>query len=245
MYERPVRRVHQADDGLVHAAGQVGIEMRHFVAGAEDRQFRRCGRRLADGAAFRIREERPDVAVALLAGKTPGVDSFAFEFGILAERRDGLALPGVRLELPAVVGALYVLAVELAERKRKRAVRADVAQREWFCGSVAAQHQRHVQKHRAYQLMPPHLVAAQRGIPESPQHVARAPVRAGSICFGHFAIHPSTQCGGSKVYAGCGQRANGGEEFRALMSLATLELTRHRIADILGLAMTAMFASFY
>jgi hypothetical protein len=29
------------------------------------------------------------------------------------------------------------------------------------------------------------------------------------------------------------------------MSLATLELTRQGIADILGLAMTAMFASFY
>jgi hypothetical protein len=30
-----------------------------------------------------------------------------------------------------------------------------------------------------------------------------------------------------------------------LMSLATLELTLHRIADILGSAMTAMFAAFY
>src|SRR5579863_9512439 len=96
---------------------------------AECRQLRR-GKRGVGGicrAPFRIRHERPDVSVALLARKASGVDSVAFQLRIRGKRRDMFALAGVRVELPAVIGTLDGGAVESAERKRKRAVRADVA----------------------------------------------------------------------------------------------------------------------
>ena len=39
VHKRPMRRVHQTDDAVVHAAGQVGLKMRDAVAPAELRQL--------------------------------------------------------------------------------------------------------------------------------------------------------------------------------------------------------------
>src|ERR1700723_1468192 len=82
MHERTVSRVHQSDDAVVHAARQIGPETRHLVAWAKRGKFG-CGRSRSGGrlggATFGIRHERPDVAVALLAGKATGMDAVAFE----------------------------------------------------------------------------------------------------------------------------------------------------------------------
>jgi len=77
------------------------------------------------------------------------------------------ALAGVCIELPAVIGALHRSAVETTERKGKRSVRADVAQRKGFSGAVASQDQRDFEQHRALEVFAPQLIASQRGIPES------------------------------------------------------------------------------
>ena len=64
------------------------------------------------------------------------------------------ALAGVRVELPAVIGAFDGRAVEAPKRKRKRTVRADVAQRKRLSGGVAPQHQRNFEQHRALEFSP-------------------------------------------------------------------------------------------
>ncbi len=89
------------------------------------------------GAPLGIREIHPDVAVALLARKTARVDAVALQLGIRRDRGNFAALAGVRVKSPAVVGALDRLPVARARRKRKRAVRANVAQRERFSRGVA------------------------------------------------------------------------------------------------------------
>src|SRR5271169_4628917 len=111
------------------------------------------------------------------------------------------ALAGVRVELPAVVGAFNGSAVKTAERKRKRAVRADITQREGFSRGVAPQHQRNFQQHGALELSPVQLIAAQRRIPESPQHFAAgvAPVFGGGV--GHRGAYRSTAAVPAAKYA--------------------------------------------
>ena len=99
--------------------------------------------------------------------------------------RDGIAaaLAGVRVELPAVVGAFDRGAVEAAKRKRKGAVRADIAQRERLSGSVAPDYQRNFEQHGALKPVREQLVAAQRGVPEAPEQAVGgiARVRRGGV----------------------------------------------------------------
>jgi hypothetical protein len=71
---------------------------------------------------------------------------------------------------PAVVGAFNRFAVALAKGEREGAVRANVAQRKSFSGGIAAEYKRDVEQHCAHKLASAHLFAAQRGIPEAPEH---------------------------------------------------------------------------
>ena len=78
-------------------------------------------------------------------------------------------MSGVSVKLPAVIGALDVLAVEMPHRKRIRPMRADVAQHEDFAGGIAAYGQGHFQARCRDEFLPLKTVAAQDGIPESPE----------------------------------------------------------------------------
>ena len=95
-----------------------------------------------DGAALGIRQIHPDVAVALLARKTARVDAVALQLGIRRDRGNLAALSRVRVKAPAVIRALDGLPVARARRERKRAVRANVAQRERFSRGVAPEDER-------------------------------------------------------------------------------------------------------
>lgn len=99
------------------------------------------------------------------------------------------ALSRVRIKLPAVVSAFDVRAVELAEGKRKRAVRTDVAQSKRLPCRVSSQHQWNFEQHRANEFSATHFAAARGRIPESPQKIS-AGVRARCSRIGH-GVRPS------------------------------------------------------
>src|SRR5690348_10142273 len=84
MHERPVRRVHEPNDSMINAAGQVGGKIRRLVFLRKSRQLRGCERRFVaarESCASRagIGNEDPDKAVALLAGEVAGVDTIDFQ----------------------------------------------------------------------------------------------------------------------------------------------------------------------
>src|ERR1700730_1843393 len=138
--EWTVRGIHQADDAVVDGAGEVGSEIGEFVALAEFRNLRGgSGRGLRESRAgwAGIGNEDPDEVVVFLAGIAAGVDAVDFQRLLGDERRDQLALAGVGVESPAVVGALDLLAVEVSAGKRHAAVRAGVAQSEGLALWVA------------------------------------------------------------------------------------------------------------
>src|SRR5260221_9629684 len=115
MHERAVRRVHQAHDARVHAAGKIGGEMRDAIALAEFRQLRdRRDGRAIDGASLGIRQVYPNVAVAFLARKTARVDAVALKLGIRRDRGNLAALSRVRAKAPAGIRALDRLPIALS-----------------------------------------------------------------------------------------------------------------------------------
>ena len=129
MDERSMRGIHQSDDSVIHAA----------------RAFRRSGRRVLylslnvgtrgagigrsaalvnpAPAAAGLGNENPDEAVVFLAGIAAGVNAIDFELLVRSQRRNQLALSGVRVESPAVVAAFDLLAIELTAGKRHAAMR--------------------------------------------------------------------------------------------------------------------------
>lgn len=175
MDERAVRGVHQADDGLVHAARQIGEKVRDFETLAEFGKLGRGGRRGLRRAALRIRHVHPEVTVALFTGKCAGVNAIALEPGVGHERGDFAALAGMRVESPAVIGTFDCGAVELAEREWKRAVGANVAQSEGLAARVAAEDERHAEKHRASELAAVNFAAGEGRVPKAPEHFGFAP----------------------------------------------------------------------
>src|SRR6185437_10911133 len=110
-------------------------------------------------------------------------------FRVCRERGYVAALPGVRVKLPAMIGALEIRAIEPPEGERKRAMRAYISQRKWLSSAVAPDDERHVQQDRPGQLACPQPFAPQGGVPESPQHLGAGAARLGVV---HRRTHPST-----------------------------------------------------
>ena len=173
--ERSVRGVHEADDAVIDADGHVGGQIRKLVVSAELFNLR-CGLRSAGGLdesrALRagLGNVDPDETVLLLAGITAGVDAIHFQILVCRERRNELALAGVSIECPAVVGALDVGSVEVTIVERHAAVRAGVAQSEGTALAVATDDQRNFEKRGGMKLVASDAVGGQGAIPEAWEH---------------------------------------------------------------------------
>src|SRR5438445_550526 len=146
MDEGAVCGIHQADDAMIDGARQVGGEIGEFVVLAEFRNLGgggRSGRGLGKSRAgwAGIGNEDPDEIVALFAGIAAGVDAVDLQRLLGDERGDQLALAGVGVESPAVVGTFDLLAVEVSAGKRHAAVRAGVARSEGLALLVASNYQ--------------------------------------------------------------------------------------------------------
>ena len=105
----------------------------------------------------------------LLAGIAARVDAIDLQLLIRGKRRNQLALAGVSVELPAVVAALDLLAVEGSVGKRHAAMRAGIVQGE---GRPARSRPRTsgVSSSMVFSSLRAELVARQGAIPEAKQH---------------------------------------------------------------------------
>jgi hypothetical protein len=91
--ERSVRRIHQPDNAVIHAAGQVGRQIGKFVFLAEGWNTRRacgglCTLRESRSRWRRLRNKDPDEAIIFFACVTAGVDAIDSEFLIRGQRRN-------------------------------------------------------------------------------------------------------------------------------------------------------------
>ena len=131
--KRPVSGIHQPDDAVVHSARQFGREIGDLVFVAEGGNARRWHRRLHSfcescPSRSRLGYVDPDVVVVLFAGIAASVDAIYAQLLVCSQRRNELALAGMRFELPAMVTALHPLAVEPAMGKRHTAMWTGIMQ---------------------------------------------------------------------------------------------------------------------
>ena len=119
MDERSVSRVHEADDAVIDADRHFRLQIGEIVFSTELFDLRRrIGRFgwLGETRARRagIGDVDPDEIVLLFAGIASGIDAIDLQSLIGGERRDQLALAVVHIELPSVIGAFEIFAVEVA-----------------------------------------------------------------------------------------------------------------------------------
>ena len=144
--EGAMRGVHEADDAVVDADGHFGLQVGGPVFIGELFDLRRFvgrlgGRGESGAQRGRIGNEDPDETVLLFAGKTASVDAIDFEILIGGEGGNELALAVVNIELPAVISALDIFAVEAAAVEGHAAMRAGVAQGEGVSEAIAAKNE--------------------------------------------------------------------------------------------------------
>src|SRR5512146_319018 len=105
VHKRPMRRVHQADNAVVHTARQLGLQVFEPIVRAESWQARGFGRFLI--SVVRIGYKDPEIAVLLFALEASGKNSINFELVTGRQRRDELALPCLSFENPPVIRTLH------------------------------------------------------------------------------------------------------------------------------------------
>ena len=143
-----MRRVHQPDNPVVHIAGQLGRQVRGAEARRKLRHLRHRRQRnlCAPGSGFR--QIHPRIAVLLPARVAGRINFRRLQHIEAGQRRNLRALAGARLEFPAMVFALHLLAVEPSGRKRNSAMRAKVAHGKQRAIALAPKQQRHPQQQR-------------------------------------------------------------------------------------------------
>jgi hypothetical protein len=166
MHKRPMRRVHQPDNPVVHIARQLRHQVRALVLRGKLRQLGNLRQPLAaHPPRTRLRHIHPAVPIPLHARKRRRIDLRRIQRIHLGQRGNLLALPSARLKLPPVVLALHRLPVEPSRRQRNPPVRTQVPHRKHLAILLPSQQQRHAQQQRRRRLPRPQPRRPQRRIP--------------------------------------------------------------------------------
>ena len=147
------------------------------------RSFRR--RPKSRSRRARVRNVHPYEIVLLLARIAAGVYAIDFEVLVCGKRGNDLTLSVVNVELPAMISALEIFAVETAAVEGHTAMRAGIAQRKGLSGAVPSNHQRNFEQRCLVQLIPMNLIAGQSAVPEAGEHERVGGLALGKIEFGH------------------------------------------------------------
>src|SRR5215472_6371870 len=184
-----VCRIHEANDAVVDAAGQVGSEIGELVLVTESRDargglpwIRTTRKSCASGAG--LGNENPEKIVVLLTGVASRVDAVDFEFLGGGERWNQLALAGVSVEPPAMIAALELRAAKVAAGERHSPMRAGVLKSEGPALRIASQDQRDFEQHSFLHPVAAYAVRRQRAVPEAGKHE-----RIGSLPLRGFVEH--------------------------------------------------------
>jgi len=185
-----VSGVHEADDTVIDADGHFGLKVSELVFCAE---LFNAWRGLAgfgwlgeSGTGWSgIGDIDPDEIVLFFAGVAAGVNAIDLHRLIGGKGRDQLALSVVNIELPAVIGAFEILAIETSGVERHAAVGAGVAKRERPVSAVAADDEGEFQQRCSVELIALDTVGGQGTIPEAGKHQSVGGLALRKVEFGH------------------------------------------------------------
>ena len=164
VHKRPMRRVHQPDNPMVHVARQVSLQMRTTELPRKLRHLRHRRQCIAQGHTSRphLRQIHPRKPIPLHARISTRVNLRGLQPITRRQRRNLLALPSARLKLPPVILALHRLPIEPPCRKRNPAMRTKIPHRKQSPIPLPPQHQRNPKQQRLR-----HLPHAQHPNPQS------------------------------------------------------------------------------
>ena len=168
MHKRPVRRIHQADDPLVHMRRQLAVQMCNLVFLAEHRQRRRRRHCLRKAGSGRI-HVNPDITVALFARIVPRKNPLHFQLILRSQRRNLHATRRASIKPPPVVTALNGAPIKVPVGQRYPPVRTRIPHGKRPPLRSPPQNQRHLQQHSRNQPPPAYRRAPHRRIPKIPK----------------------------------------------------------------------------
>jgi hypothetical protein len=142
---------------------------------------------LGEACALRsgIGDVDPDKTVLLFAGIAAGIDAIELESLIGSERGDEVTLSVVHIELPSVIRAFEILAVELAAVERHTAVGAGVAKSEGVALAITTDDEGKLQQRRLVKLIAVNAIGRQGAIPEVGEHQGIGCLALRKVKFGH------------------------------------------------------------
>jgi hypothetical protein len=167
VHKRPMRRIHQPDNPVVHIARQIRLQVRTPKPRRKLRHRRHRRQRLQHlhSPRSRLRQINPGKPIALFTGKRPRINLRRVQCFMARQRRNLHALTAARLKLPPVVLASHRLPIEPPGRQRYSPMRTKIPHRKQLPASLPPQQQRNPQQQRLRRLSLAQLPGAQSRIP--------------------------------------------------------------------------------
>lgn len=177
VHKRPMRRIHQPDNPVIHIARQLRHQMRTPKPHRKLRHLRHRRQSLSHLHSPRphLRQINPRKPIALLARKRPRIDLRRIQRLMACQRRNLPALPAARLKLPTVILAGHRLPIEPPSRKRNPPMRTKIPHRKQLSPRLPSQQQRNPQQQRLRRLALPQRPSTQRRIPIPKDQLRRRP----------------------------------------------------------------------
>jgi hypothetical protein len=175
MHKRPMRRVHQTDNPMIHIARQLRRQMRRPKPRRKLRHLRHSGQLPPNPPAAGLRKINPRIPIPLLTRKRPRKNLRRIQRLMTRQRRNLSALPRTRLKPPPMILASHRLPIEPPRRQRNPPVRTKIPHRKQLSIILPSHQQRHSQQHRLRRLPRTQLTHAHRRIPIPKDQLRRRP----------------------------------------------------------------------
>jgi hypothetical protein len=175
MHKRPMCRVHQPDNPVIHIARQLRRQMCRAKPRRKLRHLRHNGQLAHHPAGPRLWQVNPRIPVALLTRKRTRKNLRRVQRFMARQRRNLSALPRTRLKPPPMIFASHRVPIEPTRRQRNPPVRTKIPHRKQLSIILPPHQQRHSQQHRLRGLLRAQLTHAHRRIPIPKDQLRRRP----------------------------------------------------------------------
>ena len=175
VHKRPMRRVHQPDNPVIHIARQLRRQMRRPKPSRKLRHLRHSGQLPHNPPRPPLRQIDPCIPIPLLTRKRPRENPRRVQHLMARQRRNLSALPRTRLKPPPMILASHRLPIEPPRRQRNPPMRTKIPHGKQLPIILPAHQQRHPQQHRLRGLFRTQLTHAHRRIPIPKDQLRRRP----------------------------------------------------------------------
>jgi hypothetical protein len=185
VHKRPMRRIHQPNNPVIHIAGQLRRQMRSPKPPRKLRHLRHRRQLSHHPPSPRLRQINPRIPIPLLTRISPRINLPRLQRLVTSQRRNLQALPRTRLKPPPVVLASHRLSIEPPRRQRNPPMRTKIPHRKQPAILLPSHQQRHPQQQSRSRLPRPQLPRPHSRIPIPKDQLRRRPTHLNKITHIH------------------------------------------------------------